>query len=204
MRGAIEPQQISDVVHKSLVCRFAASFCSDVDTSIRLSTVSADSNEALASETSVQEKAVSRIRGGCLCSAIRYESDSEPSRMVASDCRHCQKHPGAAIVISVGIPERTLRVRGLIPTVYEDIRPSGSVILRSFCPDCGTPLFTETDGEPIMIFINAATLDDDSWIQQQDFNDAERNRQEIETSKQKRQSAKVFEWPIRDRRVKIS
>ncbi len=147
---------------------------------------------------------MSKIRGGCLCGAIRYQSDSQPSRMVASDCRHCRKHAGAAIAISVGIPERTLRVRGLIPSVYEDIRPSGSVILRSFCPECGTPLFTETDGEPIMIFINAATLDNDSWVQPQVVQVAEREHHEDQTQKQEHRSANVLQWPKHDRRVKVS
>ena len=146
---------------------------------------------------------MSRIQGGCQCGAIRYGSDSKPSRMVASDCRHCQKHPGAAISLAIGIPERNLRVRGLIPTVYEDIRPSGTVVLRSFCPVCGTPLFTETDDEPIMIFINSATLDDDSWIQPQVYN-AVPNRQVAQTAGRERQPANVLAWPKRDRRVKIS
>ena len=147
---------------------------------------------------------MSKIQGGCLCGAIRYDSESKPHRMVASDCRHCQKHAGAAIALSVGIPERTLRVRGLIPSVYEDIRPSGSVILRSFCPDCGTPLFTETDGEPTMIFINAASLDDDSWVQPQAFHKAAQTIQEIEPAKRERRSPKVLEWPKSDLRVKVS
>lgn len=147
---------------------------------------------------------MSKIKGGCLCGAIRYESDSKPARMVASDCRHCQKHAGAAIALSVGIPERTLRVRGLMPSVYEDIRPSGSVILRSFCPDCGTPLFTETDGEPIMIFINAASLDDDSWVQPQVFHNAARYRKRVAPTKQEHRSPNVLEWPKRDLRVKVS
>ena len=147
---------------------------------------------------------MSKIQGGCLCGAIRYQSESKPSRMVASDCRHCQKHAGAAIAVSVGIPERTLRVRGLIPSVYEDIRPSGSVILRSFCPDCGTPLFTETDGEPTMIFINAASLDDDSWVQPQVFHNAARYRQNAEPTKHEHRSPKILEWPKRELRVKVS
>ena len=147
---------------------------------------------------------MNKIQGGCLCGAIRYQSESKTQRMVASDCRHCQKHAGVAIAVSVGIPERTLRVRGLMPSVYEDIRSSGSVILRSFCPDCGTPLFTESDGEPTMIFINAASLDDDSWVQPQVFHNAARYRQRVEPIKQEHRSSKVLEWPKRDLPVKVS
>ena len=147
---------------------------------------------------------MSKFQGGCLCGAIRYQSESKPSRMVASDCRHCQKHAGTAIAISVGIPERTLRVRGLMPSVYEDIRSSGSVILRSFCPECGTPLFTENDSEPTMIFINAATLDDDSWVQPQAVYDAVKYRQKDKPARGERRSSNVLDWPKRELRLKAS
>ena len=106
-----------------------------------------------------------RIQGSCLCGAIHYESNAEPLRMNASDCRHCQKQSGAAISISVGVPGESLKLAGLRPTVYEDIRDSGAVILRSFCPTCGTPLFSESDDEPDLVFIKTATLDDPSIIE---------------------------------------
>ena len=147
---------------------------------------------------------MSKIKGSCLCGAIHYQSESEPSRMVASDCKHCQKHSGAAISFSVGIPERTLRVRGLMPTVYEDIRPSGSVVLRSFCPQCGTPLFTEKDSEPTMIFINAATLDDGSWAQPKVFHRPENYQQLARPAKNERRVAQVLEWPDGEQRLKVS
>ena len=160
--------------------------------------------KSVATGKNTTESMMSTIRGSCLCGAIHYRSESEPKRMIASDCRHCQKHAGAAIHISVGILETTLRVRGLMPSVYEDIRPSGSVILRSFCPECGTPLFTEKDSEPTMIFINAATLDDDSWAQPQVFRKPARDQQRARSAQQEPRSAQVLEWPDSGRRLKVS
>jgi hypothetical protein len=147
---------------------------------------------------------MSKISGSCLCGAIHYHSESAPTRLTASDCRHCQKHAGVAISMSVGILEKTLRVRGLMPSVYEDIRSSGSVVLRSFCPECGTPLFTERDSEPTMIFINAATLDDDSWIQPQVFHKPMRRQQTVRSTAQGQRTAQVLEWPEDERRLKVS
>ncbi len=144
------------------------------------------------------------IRGGCHCGAIRFESESEATKIIASDCRHCHRQPGAAVAISVGIPEKTLRVRGLMPSVYEDVRPSGSVVLRSFCPECGTPLFTETDAEPTLIFIKAATLDGNAWTQPQVFYDSARSAEGQPKTRQQPRSARIIDWPKRDRRLKIS
>ena len=101
-----------------------------------------------------------KLEGRCLCGAIRYESKDKPKRMVASDCRHCRKQAGVALSLSLGVATQSLDLHGLAPTVYVDSRPSGIVVLRSFCPRCGVPLFTESDIEPGIVFINAATLDD--------------------------------------------
>ena len=146
---------------------------------------------------------MSKIEGGCQCGAIRYESESEPTKLVASNCRHGHRHPKASVAVSVGIPERTLRVRGLIPSVYEDTKPSGSVVLRSFCPECSTPLFTESDSEPTMIFIKVATLNHDVWMQPQVFYNAARYRQEIQPAKQERRLPRLLEWLKREVRLRL-
>lgn len=144
------------------------------------------------------------IEGSCLCGAIHYQSTSEPTKMVVSDCRHCQKEAGAALSVSVGVPANTLKVKGLVPSVYEDTRSSGSVILRSFCPECGTPLFSETEAEPEMVFVKSATLDDSSWLQPQVMRSAARYPQANQSNTEHRHSSNVFEMPARERRVKVS
>lgn len=148
--------------------------------------------------SSTRENTMSKLKGSCRCGGIHYESNSEPTKLVASNCRHGHRHPKATVAVSVGIPERSLRVRGLIPSVYEDARPSGSVVMRSFCPECGTPLFTETDSEPTMIFIKAATLDGDVWMQPQVFYNSARYRQQIQPARQERGLLRLLEWLKRE------
>lgn len=146
---------------------------------------------------------MAKIQGGCLCGAIHYESGAEPSRMVVSDCRHCQKQAGAAISISVGVPADTLSVTGLRPTVYEDVRDSGAVILRSFCPNCGTPLFSETDDEPTLVFVKSASLDDPSVIEPKVSPSASKNHYRHLTTGH-RHSRNVVELPVLNTLLKVS
>ena len=120
----------------------------------------------LAELLKLQDRTMATLQGGCLCGAIHYHSDATPSKMIASDCRHCQKQAGAAIAISVGVRSDSLQVEGLRPSVYEDIRDSGTVFLRSFCPNCGTPLFSESNEHPDLVFIKTASLDDPSVTEQ--------------------------------------
>jgi len=144
-----------------------------------------------------------QIQGSCLCGAIHYESTAEPSKMHASDCRHCQKQSGAAISISVGVPGETLRVRGLRPTVYEDARDSGTVILRSFCPNCGTPLFSESDDEPDLVFIKTATLEEPSVIEPR-ISPLSRADSHQHSAKTTRVSSQVVDLLERQKRLKVS
>ena len=44
--------------------------------------------------------------------------------------------------------------------VFTSIADSGAVMRRSFCPTCGTPLFSEADPRPQLIIVRAGSLDD--------------------------------------------
>jgi hypothetical protein len=43
---------------------------------------------------------------------------------------------------------------------YRSVADSGNVMHRRFCPKCGTPLFSEAEARPHLIFVRAGTLDD--------------------------------------------
>jgi len=44
--------------------------------------------------------------------------------------------------------------------VFTSIADSGAVMRRSFCPTCGTPLFSEAEPRPHLIIVRAGSLDD--------------------------------------------
>ena len=43
---------------------------------------------------------------------------------------------------------------------YRSVADSGAVMHRRFCPSCGTPMFSEAESRPHLIFVRAGTLDD--------------------------------------------
>jgi len=45
---------------------------------------------------------------------------------------------------------------------YESAADSGNMMQRTFCPACGTPMFSESAGRPNLIVVRAGTLDDPS------------------------------------------
>jgi hypothetical protein len=84
------------------------------------------------------------ITGGCLCGKIRYEADVEWFLAVRCHCRDCQYVSGGEPAAVLSVVRGALRVQGE-PRVYLSKGNSGVAVFRSFCADCGTPLFAGND-----------------------------------------------------------
>ncbi len=81
--------------------------------------------------------AVVVIAGGCLCGAVRYEASAPPYNITHCHCSDCRRGSGAAFVTWASFPRKGFRWTG------STVRPrelSWAGRLRSFCPECGTPL----------------------------------------------------------------
>jgi hypothetical protein len=103
------------------------------------------------------------IIGGCLCGQVRYSAKAEPTFVGVCHCKNCQKQTGTAFSILVGVPKSALSVRGKLKT-FHDIGGSGQAVERNFCPDCGSPIFTDAAAISEVAFIKAGTIDDTSWL----------------------------------------
>lgn len=101
------------------------------------------------------------ISGGCACGAIRYECGAEPIAMLNCHCRDCQASSGAPFASGIVVDVSDTRVTGT-PATYSTRGASGGSTTRSFCPVCGTPLFTRGDIVPHLMSIRFPTLDDPS------------------------------------------
>ena len=97
--------------------------------------------------------------GGCLCGAIRYEITGDPEMSIVCHCTHCQKQSGSAFSTIIGVPEGAITIHGA-PSTYADTGDSGGAVIRQFCGNCGSPLFSLVDNAPGMVFVKSGTLDD--------------------------------------------
>jgi hypothetical protein len=105
-----------------------------------------------------------KIEGGCLCGKVRYSADTEPAFVGVCHCKNCQKQAGTAFSVVMGIPAPALSIEGELKT-YEDRGDSGQVVLRRFCPNCGSPIAGDAAALPGVTIIKTGTLDDTSWLQ---------------------------------------
>jgi hypothetical protein len=100
------------------------------------------------------------ISGGCLCGKVRFEIAAEgPVAARHCWCRVCQYLGAGGGTVNVVFPKEGLKVTGET-AVFTLIADSGSVMHRTFCPSCGTPLFSAAESRPNFIIVRAGSLDD--------------------------------------------
>jgi len=89
---------------------------------------------------------MTEVTGGCLCGALRFTATGAPYRVGICHCLDCRKNHGALFHASAIFPEDAVTVTGPWHS-YQD---------RSFCPNCGSPVFAHIDDE---IGINLGAFD---------------------------------------------
>lgn len=99
------------------------------------------------------------ITGGCRCGAVRYSIEAEPMFTRHCWCRDCQYIGAGAGTVNVFFPSEAVKVDGAV-TDYQSHAASGTLMHRSFCPSCGTPVFTQAETRKHYIGVRAGTLDD--------------------------------------------
>ena len=100
------------------------------------------------------------MTGGCLCGKVRFEvAVDRPIAVRQCWCRVCQYLGAGAGTINAIFPKEAMSVTGET-AVYASTADSGSAMRRTFCPACGTALFSESEPRPHLIIARVGTLDD--------------------------------------------
>ena len=97
------------------------------------------------------------ISGQCACGAIRFRCASEPIAMLNCHCSDCQLSSGSPFASGVVVASADLDVSGA-PRTHDVRGSSGRVTTRSFCGECGTPLFTRSEANPQFTSIRFPSL----------------------------------------------
>jgi hypothetical protein len=77
---------------------------------------------------------MSRITGGCLCGAIRYEYDGEPGAANYCHCADCRRCTGSAFNIGVRIEARLFSVVRGNPNGFTKTGDSGNALTATVFP----------------------------------------------------------------------
>jgi len=99
------------------------------------------------------------ITGRCLCGAVRWASSELPIVTRVCWCRDCQYLGAGSATVNSCFRTSTFSTQGET-TDYFSLAESGNRMRRRFCRTCGTPLSSEAETRPHLIFVRVGTFDD--------------------------------------------
>ncbi|HLY56098.1 MAG TPA: GFA family protein [Stellaceae bacterium] len=102
-----------------------------------------------------------RYTGGCLCGALRYEAEGEPSMTGHCYCADCRKASGSGFIPFMGFASSAVRFTDETRQ-FRSPSARGTVAVRNYCPICGGLVFGGEVGKDESHTIYAGSLDDPS------------------------------------------
>ena len=88
-----------------------------------------------------------KVDGGCYCGQIRYEAEVDPDKVVICHCTDCQTLSGSAFRTVVPTNEGSFKLLSGEPRVYVKTGESGNKRVQTFCPACGSPIYSGPVGD---------------------------------------------------------
>ena len=93
-----------------------------------------------------------KIDGGCHCGAITYEAEIDPEKVGICHCTDCQTLSGSAFRTILVVPEDDFKLLSGEPKTYVKIGESGAKRAQTFCPECGSPIYSTSVGDGPKLF----------------------------------------------------
>jgi hypothetical protein len=100
-----------------------------------------------------------KVDGSCHCGQIRYEAKVDPDKVVICHCTDCQTLSGSAFRTVVPTNEDSFKLLSGEPKVYVKTGESGNKRVQTFCPECGTPIYSSAVGDhPKVVGLRVGTI----------------------------------------------
>jgi hypothetical protein len=93
-----------------------------------------------------------QVDGQCHCGRIAYEAELDPAGVMVCHCADCQTLSGSAFRTIALTRPGGFRLRAGTPKIYVKIAESGAPRLQAFCPDCGSPIYSTSEGEEPKVY----------------------------------------------------
>ena len=83
-----------------------------------------------------------KIDGGCHCGQIKFRAEVDTDHILICHCTDCQTLSGSAYRTVAPAKEGTFEITSGKLKMYEKTAEDGSIRIQTFCPDCGTPIYS--------------------------------------------------------------
>ena len=106
----------------------------------------------------IPEDSAATTTGSCLCGQVRFAIHGELAGIQACHCSQCRKAQGGPL--ATNIPVRQEQIRWL--SGHDQLRhfESSPGKLRAFCPQCGSPVYSQRSSLAGVLRIRAGLLDE--------------------------------------------
>jgi hypothetical protein len=93
-----------------------------------------------------------KIDGRCHCGFITYEAEIDPEQVMICHCTDCQTLSGSAFrTVALTREDGFKLLSGAVKT-YVKTGDSGARRPQGFCPECGSPIYSTSEGEGPKIY----------------------------------------------------
>ena len=103
------------------------------------------------------------VRGHCLCGSVTIAAKGEPLTVSNCHCTECRRATGAAFATLLVFNWADVTVSGATKS-FRHASDRGTQMTKTFCPSCGSPLYSETGAKPELVLIRAGILEDTSSV----------------------------------------
>jgi len=97
------------------------------------------------------------LKGSCLCNSVQYEIHGELGPTMMCHCSKCRKANGSAYAVNAAVKTDEFHfVKGKeLVSEFE----SSPGVFRTFCKQCGSPLYSRRPSQPELLRFRIGTLD---------------------------------------------
>ena len=99
-----------------------------------------------------------KIDGKCHCGNITFVAEADPGQVIICHCTDCQTLTGTPYRVVVRVPTDKIEWRGGKAKTYVKTAESGAKRVQAFCPECGTPIYSTSVGEPQVFGLRIGTI----------------------------------------------
>ncbi len=109
---------------------------------------------------------MTKLTGRCLCGDVTFVADGDIAMQGNCHCTDCRQSSGAAFATLVFMNVADVDVSGEVKA-FDHVVDSGNTLTKTFCPKCGSQLFTSNKARPDSIGIRAGTLNEHEEVKPQ-------------------------------------
>ena len=109
---------------------------------------------------------MTKLTGQCLCGGVKFEADGDIMMQGNCHCTDCRQSSGSPFATLLFMAEDKVSISGELKSYAHQV-DSGNMLVKDFCPNCGSQMFGRNKGRPGSLAIKVGTINEQAEIKPQ-------------------------------------